>query len=54
MPNRKTIIFDLDETLVHTSPNPQADRNIFMNIKVGNKQASHRVAFRPYAREILA
>eukprot|EP00826_Nyctotherus_ovalis_P022577 TRINITY_DN17478_c0_g1_i1.p1 TRINITY_DN17478_c0_g1~~TRINITY_DN17478_c0_g1_i1.p1 ORF type:complete len:143 (+),score=33.10 TRINITY_DN17478_c0_g1_i1:153-581(+) len=50
---RKTLILDLDETLVHSSfvPNPKA---IFrVKIKASEKNTLLYVLFRPYVREFL-
>eukprot|EP01065_Artemidia_motanka_P015959 TRINITY_DN1967_c0_g1_i1.p2 TRINITY_DN1967_c0_g1~~TRINITY_DN1967_c0_g1_i1.p2 ORF type:complete len:328 (+),score=108.44 TRINITY_DN1967_c0_g1_i1:50-985(+) len=50
---RFTIVFDMDETLLHSSPNKQVAEEgpDLFNLKLGSFRAS--VAVRPHARELL-
>ena len=53
-PNRKTIVFDLDETLIHCNDDPKAPCDITVPIKfTGGEVVEAGLIIRPYARECL-
>jgi RNA polymerase II subunit A small phosphatase-like protein len=54
--DRKTVIFDLDETLVHCSKKSALDQNASMlNFTAeSGKKVSVPISVRPYAKEVLS
>lgn len=52
--DRKTIIFDLDETLIHCNDSQQPTYDVKLPIKVSAKETVEaKINIRPYAKEIL-
>ena len=51
--NKKTVIFDLDETLVHTSADSGFDLGHQIRIRVSDEEIKAKVKIRPFARECL-
>ena len=51
--NKKTVIFDLDETLVHTSADSGFDLGHQIRIRVSDEEIKAKVKIRPFARDCL-
>ena len=51
--DKKTIIFDLDETLIHSTEEPTETYDEKIKIKPGKNAESTYVHVRPYAKELI-
>lgn len=52
---RKTLIFDLDETLIHCNEDPSAPCDVRVPIRfAGGEVVEAGICIRPQAREVLA
>jgi len=51
--NKKTLILDLDETLVHSTPIPQKKYAMAMKAMIDGKSSYLYISFRPYVEDFL-
>ena len=51
--NKKTLVLDLDETLIHCVENEAADTDLKLNFNVSDTEVTVGINIRPYAMSFL-